>query len=75
MSEPTSDQNTPTTEPFAELTFPEGTDPAAVLEALEQINRMTAQLFCGLFDEGEIPVDFFSAVADCFEVRVMEEES
>lgn len=76
MSEPTNDQNTPTTEPFAELTFPEGTDPAAVLEAMEQLNQLTAQLFCGLFDDGENPDDdFVSAVADCFEVCVMEDES
>ena len=76
MSKQTSDQSTPTTEPFAELTFPEGTDPAAVLEALEQLNRLTAQLFCGLFDEGENPDDdFVSAVADCLEVRVVEDES
>ncbi len=45
MSEPTSDQTTPAAEPFAKLTFPEGTDPAAVLEATEQLNRLTAQLF------------------------------
>jgi len=76
MSEPTNDQNTPTAEPFAELTFPEGTDPAAVLEAMEQLNQLTAQLFCGLFDDSENPDDdFVSAVADCFEVRAMEDES
>ena len=76
MSEPTSDQTTPFTEPLAELTFPEDTDPAAVLEAMEQLNRLTAQLFCGLFDDSENPDDdFVSAVADCFEVRVMEDES
>ena len=75
MSEPTSDQTTPSTEPLAEFTFPEGTDPA-VLEAMEQLNQLTAQLFCGLFDDSENPDDdFVSAVADCFEVRVMEDES
>ena len=76
MSEQTSDQSTPAAEPFAELTFPEGTDPAAVLEAMEQLNRLTAQLFCGLFDDSESPDDdFVSAVAECFEVRVGEDES
>ena len=76
MPEPTNDQTTPSTEPLAEFTFPEGTDPAAVLEAMEQLNRLTAQLFCGLFDDSENPDDdFVSAVADCFEVRVMEDES